>query len=154
MTANEKFDGVLLAMAQQHDGVESLLNTIFSFLERKTDFFTAASPQAVENVVTKVLKDHQSIAAKKAASKAAQKPASAAAPPRTAPAANEPKIMEIDDELDQPPKGTAPTNVQQPPSETSTPKGKNEIIFGFVYVTSCGLLATRLSLLPLWFFDQ
>lgn len=49
-----RFDGVLLAMAQQHDGIESLLQTFFSFLERKTDFFTAASPQAVENVVTKV----------------------------------------------------------------------------------------------------
>lgn len=52
--ADTRFDGVLLAMAQQHDGIEALLQTFFSFLERKTDFFTAASPQAVERVVLKV----------------------------------------------------------------------------------------------------
>lgn len=53
--SDERFDGVLLAMAQQHDGIENLLQTFFSFLERKTDFFTAASAQAIDDVVSKVI---------------------------------------------------------------------------------------------------
>lgn len=123
MSSQDKFDGVLLAMAQQHEGIESLLHTFFSFLERKTDFFTAASPQAVETVVLKVLKDHQGIAAQKAAAKAASKPAAATPAPRPTLKADEPKIMEIDENDDlSTDKGKKPADVPQPVAEE--PKGR------------------------------
>uniref|UniRef100_A0A1B6L247 Nuclear migration protein nudC n=1 Tax=Graphocephala atropunctata TaxID=36148 RepID=A0A1B6L247_9HEMI len=56
----EQFDGVLLGMAQQHDGVSELLDTIFSFLARKTDFYTGAGESAAENMVMSKFKKHQS----------------------------------------------------------------------------------------------
>ena len=41
-----RFDDVLAALAQQHDGLRPLLRTLFSFLHRRTDLYVAdASPQ-------------------------------------------------------------------------------------------------------------
>ena len=37
--AEGKFDGILMQVIQQNQGVEGFFNEIFGFLRRKTDFF-------------------------------------------------------------------------------------------------------------------
>ncbi|EKF98764.1 hypothetical protein TCSYLVIO_010327 [Trypanosoma cruzi] len=56
MSADERFDTMLLAIAQQHDGIDSILDTFFSFLGRKTDFFT--QPQKARESVQRALERH------------------------------------------------------------------------------------------------
>ena len=57
--AQQRFDPVLLSIAQQHTanggGVESLLHTFFSFLQRKTDFFTGAEEGKAEEIINNVV---------------------------------------------------------------------------------------------------
>ncbi|CEG48892.1 Nuclear distribution protein NUDC [Plasmopara halstedii] len=45
MTETDRFDSMLLTIAQSQRGIEPLLDTVFSFLRRKTDFFSGAEPQ-------------------------------------------------------------------------------------------------------------
>lgn len=66
MAEGETFDGMLLAIAQQHtEGIEQLLDTFFSFLGRKTDFFTGAKKGEAEEIVLRKFREHQSVALEK-----------------------------------------------------------------------------------------
>eukprot|EP01032_Pedospumella_encystans_P010177 gene10177-11915_t len=67
--ADERFDGMFLNITQQSQGIEPLLDNMFSFLRRKTDFFVGASPEVIEETVMAVIRKQGAIAAKEKADK-------------------------------------------------------------------------------------
>jgi len=69
VAAEEKFDSMLLHIAQQHDGIGPLFDTFFGFLRRKTDFYTGAQKAMAENLVMKAFKTHLNNALKEKAAK-------------------------------------------------------------------------------------
>merc|ERR1719436_1643735 len=66
MEGDERFDGVLLNIAQQAGSIDGILDSFFGFLQRKTDFFTGAQDeQAAEAMILKYYKKHWKAAQKK-----------------------------------------------------------------------------------------
>jgi len=62
----ERFDGLLLNIAQQAGSIETILDVFFGFLNRKTDFFTGAQEEsAAEALVLKYYKKHWKAGLKK-----------------------------------------------------------------------------------------
>lgn len=62
----ERFDGVLMNIAQQAGSIDSILDIFFGFLQRKTDFFTGSQDEnAAEAVVLKHYKKHWKVGLKK-----------------------------------------------------------------------------------------
>jgi hypothetical protein len=53
-TNDERFDGLYLNVAQTARGIEPLLDTLFSFLRRKTDFFNGPNGQDTDAAIEKV----------------------------------------------------------------------------------------------------
>jgi len=60
MSDLERFDGMLLSMAQQCEGgVHEMLDLIFGFLARKTDFYTGVGSAKCEELLLSKFHDHQ-----------------------------------------------------------------------------------------------
>lgn len=53
-THDERFDGLYMNVAQQARGIDPLLDTMFSFLRRKTDFFKGPDGQGPDEAMSKV----------------------------------------------------------------------------------------------------
>ncbi|KAG5182778.1 HSP20-like chaperone [Tribonema minus] len=83
MSEQERFDGLFLTLAQQCQGIDPMLESLFSFLRRKTDFFTGASPDKVEQTVLDAIRkqadilEREELKRKKAAEEQAKKRADA-----------------------------------------------------------------------------
>jgi len=69
----DRFDGILLSIAQECEGgVHEMMDVIFSFLARKTDFYTGGSDNAAEDMVMQKFRKHGESARKEAAKKKAK----------------------------------------------------------------------------------
>lgn len=93
----ERFDGMLLAIAQQCEGgISELLDVFFGFLERKTDFFVGAGKAEAEKIVMSKFKEHQKkIEEKKDKERKEAEALKAAKAKKEAEKKDEPKIQEV-----------------------------------------------------------
>ncbi|KAK2162763.1 hypothetical protein LSH36_92g05007 [Paralvinella palmiformis] len=63
----ERFDGLLMSMAQQCEeaGIHEMLDCIFGFLARKTDFYTGGGKEAAEKIIKDKFISYQQVALKR-----------------------------------------------------------------------------------------
>ena len=64
MADDDRFDGMFLTIAQQAQGIEPLLDYLFSFLRRKTDFFAGASAEKIQEIVMIAIEKQAALANK------------------------------------------------------------------------------------------
>ncbi|CUV07427.1 unnamed protein product [Cryptosporidium hominis] len=62
---DERFDSLLINLAQSANGIENFLDVIFGFLLRKTDFFTAMNQGEEEKILMKYFRKYQALSADK-----------------------------------------------------------------------------------------
>jgi len=56
MSQEERFDGLFMTAVQQSQGIENFFNNLFSFMRRKTDFYTY--DDKAKDIVNKPLNEH------------------------------------------------------------------------------------------------
>ena len=139
-SVDERFDAVLLSMAQnvsqaKGPGLDPILETFFSFLRRKTDFFSGAEPERVREKLEEHVKEQlkkvaeekvqaeklrkqkeeqQALKKKKEDEAAGAKAKAAAQPLKTASGAASKVSIELIDEVE------APKPAAQQPSQEAT----------------------------------
>uniref|UniRef100_A0A7S1B0K3 Nuclear migration protein nudC n=1 Tax=Noctiluca scintillans TaxID=2966 RepID=A0A7S1B0K3_NOCSC len=66
MAEEDRFDGVLLNVAQQAGSIENIFDMFFGFMQRKTDFFTGAQDEAAaEQICLKYFRKHAKVGQKR-----------------------------------------------------------------------------------------
>ncbi|XP_031554366.1 nuclear migration protein nudC-like [Actinia tenebrosa] len=96
---SERFDGMLMAMAQQCEGgIHELLDHFFGFLERKTDFFVGAQKGSAEKIVTTKFHEYEKRAVQKKEKEQREAEALRAAKAKKAAEETQPKIQEVTEE--------------------------------------------------------
>ena len=68
---DDRFDGMFMQVAQQSNGIEPLMDNLFGFLRRKTDFFAGASEEQVNGLVLGCLNKQRALFEQDAAKKKA-----------------------------------------------------------------------------------
>ncbi|XP_059139786.1 nuclear migration protein nudC-like [Physella acuta] len=65
-TDPERFDGMLMAMAQQCEGgIHELLDAFFGFLARKTDFYSGAGKEQAQKMVREKFEQYRKVVAER-----------------------------------------------------------------------------------------
>eukprot|EP00796_Vickermania_ingenoplastis_P000246 gene247-121_t len=97
MSAEDRFDGVLMAIAQQQQGIDGILDVFFSFLYRKTDFFS--QPELAKSSLQRFTGKYQALAQEKIAQQQAAAAAAEAARKKKEEAESRVEVIEDEQEL-------------------------------------------------------